>query len=126
MNYSTTNETDYSICSQECRKAIKRRVAIIFIWRKLSQPIVLESIAFAGAGASFYFSCSVSDVIRNMPSFLNIHQLFDFSTSAFINAEVTVQLFFAGGVLVSFFLFRDIKKKIFPNNNSTNLKSLQI
>ena len=92
------------------KESIMSRVRFIYRMKSVATPLVAKFAVFASLVAIAGFSVSLPNVLRNMPSLLDIGNFAHFFVAAFINTKFVVQAMSLGTCAVLFFMARDIFK----------------
>ena len=103
--------------SNAVKQNIMRRIYFIYTLKRVSHVFAVRFGLLAALVSVGSFSVSVPNVLKNMPSLLQISKFFEFSFYAFLNTKLVIQLIVAGSVVVLFYLTRDVLK-IVRNNRS--------
>lgn len=87
-----------------------RQVQSTYYLKKAFNPLMFKVYALAVAFVGISSLVSVVNVFKNMPSFLEAGNLYNFMSSAVINTELSVQLVLGVVVIVGVLLVRDTIK----------------
>ncbi len=101
-NYLTTN-----MPQQVLRKRIMRRVYTVWVLKKLTSPIAMKLLILAGIMKQSFSLVSVSNVIKNSPSFLDPVASSTFVTRAFLHTELSVQFLTLATLALLLWFIRD-------------------
>ncbi|MDO8590954.1 MAG: hypothetical protein Q7R65_03170 [bacterium] len=92
------------------KEDIMRRVLFIYGLKSLPRVFVPKIALLASLLAAAGFFVSLPNVLRNMPSFLELPKFFEFLTAAFLNTGFAIQIIALGTLVVFFYMVRDIVK----------------
>ncbi|MBI2475669.1 MAG: hypothetical protein HYV67_00300 [Candidatus Taylorbacteria bacterium] len=92
------------------KENIMRRVRFIYGVKSLPRVFVPKIALLASLVAAAGFFVSVPNVLRNMPSFLELPKVLRFLTAAFLNTRFAIQAIAIGTLIVLFYMARDVIK----------------
>ena len=92
---------------QVLRKRIMRRVYTVWVLKKLTSPIAMKLLILAGIMKQSFSLVSVSNVIKNSPSFLDPVASSTFVTRAFLHTELSVQFLTLATLALLLWFIRD-------------------
>jgi hypothetical protein len=94
------------------RKKVMRNVYAIYLWRQITGVFGMKIVALGACFAVISANVSIKHVMTNMPAFWNVKEMFSFTTHAFINTELAVQIFCTAFLVVLTVLFIDVYRNI--------------
>jgi hypothetical protein len=103
----------------QLKKKIMRRVYGTFFVRKVSSPFAVKLYILVSFTGFLISQISLGNVVANMPQVTNLGALYRFSTSAFLNTEMIVQLLSLGALIATVLLFKDVVKIYFTPTSVT-------
>ncbi len=99
---------------------IMRRVMFIYGVKRLPS-VFLPKLAILSTLVAFTgFFVSVPNVFRNMPNILDVQKFFAFSTSAFLNTRLTIQIISLGALVMFFYMLRDLFKVLLSRTHAVS------
>ncbi|MEK7575099.1 MAG: hypothetical protein AAB511_02625 [Patescibacteria group bacterium] len=97
-----------NIQEQILKDDIMKRVRFVYGMKALPRVFLPKLAVLSSLVAVAGFFVSMPNVLKNMPSLLEIPSFFGFFTAAFLNTSTTIQLLSLGTIAVLFYMVRDI------------------
>lgn len=96
--------------NKELQNRIMKRVRHVYYLRRVFNPFMFKVYALSLAILGAMSLVSVKNIVANMPSFLEVGNMYHFTSSAIINTELSVQLVLSVIVVVIVLFIRDAIK----------------
>ncbi len=93
-----------------------RKVYFVYMLRKATSPIALQSYIFAFFIWQLALVVSMPHIFSNMPSILSPREFISFHAASFLNTEPLVQILAIGTIVLLIWLARNIVRNL---KNST-------
>jgi len=94
------------------RKKIMRRVWALYVWRKATSPVAVQTYVLSFLVYQLFVYVSMTSVVANMPSIMRPGAFFEFYFNSFVNTELWVQAIAVGVLSLGSWLVRNIIRNI--------------
>lgn len=92
------------------KEMIMTRVRFIHAWKSVTASLAVKFALFAALIVAASFFVSVPHILKNMPSLFEIKGFAQFFVAAFLNTKLATQAITLGGLVVFFYMLRDIAR----------------
>jgi len=99
--------------SLSLKQRVMARVYFIHAIKRVFNPAYLRVVSLGIIHGVLFSVISANNIIVNMPNALKVREVFRFIISAFAHTEFLVQVIIPAGLIVTFFIIRDILAKIY-------------
>ncbi len=86
---------------------IMKQVVRVHYLKKVFNPLMFKAYILVAALLGMASLVSVANVFKNMPSFLEVGSLYNFTSSAIVNTELSVQLVLGAVIFIVALLIKD-------------------
>ena len=93
--------------NKELEQKIMKQVLRVHYLKKVFNPLMFKVYALVVAFVGMSSLVSFSNVFRNMPSLLEFGSIYNFTSSAIVHTEFSVQLVLGAVVIIGALLIRD-------------------
>lgn len=93
---------------QVLKNNIMMRVRFVYGMKALPRVFLPKIALLSAMLATGGFFVSLPNVLKNMPSLLEMPKFLTFASSAFLNTRFAVQIVAVGSIIVLFYMLRDI------------------
>ena len=87
---------------------IMRRIYILYVLRRATSRRAVALYAFLAAAVGTFTLVSVSNVLANMPSLINVSEFVNFALVAVLNTTILVQMLIAVALVALVAFVRDV------------------
>lgn len=94
------------------RKRIMRRVWALYLWRKATSPVAVQTYVLSFFVYQLFLYVSMAHVVANMPSMLRPAAFVEFYFNSFVNTELLVQMIAVGVLSLGSWLIRSITRNV--------------
>lgn len=109
--------TDIINQEEELKRAVMRRVRLIFFLRRFSTPLAVESLLLLILAVAVNVYVSVPHVVLNVSHLSHLNQYLGYIANAAIHTELSVQIILSASVVLAAAVTRDIYKNFFMAGN---------
>jgi len=102
--------------SLSLRQRVMARVYFIHAIKRVFDPAYLRVVSLGIIHGVLFSVVSANDIIVNMPNALKVREVFRFIINAFAHTEFLIQVIIPAGLVITFFIARDILGKIYGHD----------